>query len=485
MPDHKVPAFFFILTMKSAVRFFFFLHLSILIQSEVNSQSLYNNDFLSSSFHKNRREELRKLMPDSAIAILFSAPVRNRSNDNDFQYHQSPDFYYLTGLAQPHAILLILKKSVEVLHQYSNEFLFIAPRNKDKEIWTGKIKTLEEMKEIAGMNSVFLTTDFYSLSISDKDFSQVLYTILPKGIADIRNDTLDLFDLVNVFKTKFSFPPDNGDSFLLPGFLKKLREIKEAEEIVLMKKAISMSCEAHKEMMRVAKPGMTEYQVQASGEYVFKSMGSEFVGYPSICGGGENSCILHYETNRKKLVDGDLILLDMGAEYHGYTADVTRTLPVNGTFNKEQRLIYELVKTSQDSAFAKCKPGNEFNAPHQAAVSVIKSGLLSLGIIKDESEYKKYFMHGTSHYLGLDVHDAGTFSALKPGNVITVEPGIYIPLNSPCDSKWWNIGVRIEDDVLITSTGYENLSAQCPSDIKEVEEMMKQNPMFLKEDSFK
>ena len=454
--------------------------MSLLMPSGVMSQSLYEKDFLTPEFHQSRREELRKLMPDSSIAILFTSPVRNRSNDNNFLYHQNPDFYYLTGLTQPHAVLLILKYPVKLLDLYSNEFLFIAPNNINKEVWNGKNKTIKEMKAIAGMNSVFLTTDFYSLPVSDTDFVQILYTNLPKGIADIKNDTLDLFDLVNVFKTKFSFPPANGDSFLLSSFLKKLREIKEPQEIELMKKAISMSCEGHKEMMRFVKPGMTEYQVQAAGEYVFKSMGSEYVGYPSICGGGENSCILHYDANRKKLEDGDLILLDMGAEYHGYTADVTRTLPVSGSFNIEQKVIYELVKKAQDSAFAKCQAGNDFNAPHQAAVKVIQSGLLSLGIINDESEYKKYFMHGTSHYLGLDVHDVGTYSALKSGNVITVEPGIYIPANSPCDTKWWNIGVRIEDDVLITSMGYENLSVYCTSSIKTIEELMKQDPVFLK-----
>ena len=169
----------------------------------------------------------------------------------------------------------------------------------------------------------------------------------------------------------------------------------------------------------------------------------------------------------------------MGAEYHGYSADVTRTLPVNGKFSAEQKLIYELVLKAQDAAFSQCKPGNNFQDPHHAAVEIIKKGLVKLGIITEEENYNTYFMHGTSHYLGLDVHDAGTRTALKEGNVITVEPGIYIPENSKCDPKWWNIGVRIEDDVLITANSFENLSASCPSKVDEVEKMMKESPSYV------
>jgi Xaa-Pro aminopeptidase len=168
----------------------------------------------------------------------------------------------------------------------------------------------------------------------------------------------------------------------------------------------------------------------------------------------------------------------MGAEYHGYSADVTRTLPVSGKFSPAQRAIYEIVYAAQEAAFRECKPGSEFQAPHKAAATVIRQGLMELGIIKNEKEYRRYFNHGTSHYLGLDVHDAGTHEALKPGNVITVEPGIYIPEGSPCDPKWWNIGVRIEDDVLITETGFENLSAKAPRTVAQIEEMMKQKSIF-------
>jgi Xaa-Pro aminopeptidase len=324
-------------------------------------------------------------MPDSSVAIFFSAPVRNRANDNDYPYHQDPDFYYFSGFEQAECILLIFKNPILVNGQSTNEILYVAPKNKDKETWTGIIASPKEASSFSGIQMVLLTSEFWKLNITYKDFSQVLYRI-PTGVTNDKSDTLDLFDLVDIFKNKFSFPPPNGDTFLLRNYSKRLREIKQSEEISLIKKAINMSCDGHKEMMRTLQPGMTEYQVQSVGEYVFKNNGAEDVGYPSICGGGENSCILHYDANRKKLEDGDLILLDMGAEYHGYSADVTRTLPVNGKFNPEQKNIYDLVKEAQDSAFEKCKPGNGFREPHQSAVNVISNGLVALGIIDKKDD---------------------------------------------------------------------------------------------------
>ncbi len=202
--------------------------------------------------------------------------------------------------------------------------------------------------------------------------------------------------------------------------------------------------------------------------------GAEFEGYPSIVGAGANGCILHYETNNKPQVGNDLVLMDCGAEYRGYSADVTRTIPPSGRFSPAQRQIYELVLAAQEAGFAACKPGAAFQAPGQAAQKVIADGLRKLGIIAKDEDVRRYFPHGTSHHLGLDVHDRGGYDALLAGNVITVEPGIYIPEGSPCDKKWWNIGVRIEDDVLITDKGYENLSREAPRTVAEIEALMAQ-----------
>jgi len=265
--------------------------------------------------------------------------------------------------------------------------------------------------------------------------------------------------------------------------MSKLRGIKQPEEIAIMEKAVNMSVAGHNEVMKSVKPGMTEYQAQAVMEYMFKKNGSEYVGYGSINGSGENTCILHYETNLRLMKDGDLLLSDCAAEYHGYSADVTRTIPVNGKFTPEQKIIYELVLEAQDSAFAQCQPGKTFGEPHAAAARVIARGLQKLGIITDANnprEVGTYFPHGTSHHLGLDVHDMGVGrnGVLEEGALFTVEPGIYIPPGSKCDQKWWNIGVRIEDDILITKNGYRNLSAGSPRTVAEVEKMAKQKSIF-------
>jgi Xaa-Pro aminopeptidase len=415
---------------------------------------------------------LRRQLPDSSIAIFYSAPERVRSNDVNYEYKQDPDFYYLTGLNVKDAVLLVLKNKVTIQDVTFDEALFIPVRDKDREIWTGRMAGLEDAVKISGIENCFLTDNLPSLQLNDSMFSKVCFDRIPKGMIDDRNDTLDLFNLIDILKKKFNFDV-NRNNYDVISILSIMREVKLKEELTLMRKAIDITCEGDKEMMRKTKPGMTEYEVQAIGEFVFKSGGSEYPGYPSICGSGENGTILHYETNRRITKNGDLILLDMGAEYHGYSADVTRTFPVNGKFTPEQLQIYNLVLAAHDSAMSLCKPGSTFQTPHKAAVAIISAGLLKLGIIEKESEYRKYFAHGTSHYLGLDVHDAGTHTMLKEGNVITIEPGIYIPPDSKCDPKWWNIGIRIEDDVLITSTGYENLSIAAPLKANEIETLMR------------
>ena len=258
----------------------------------------------------------------------------------------------------------------------------------------------------------------------------------------------------------------------------RLREIKSEEELFLMRKAISITCEAQIELIKALEPKMTEFQSEAIIEYVFKTNGAEYPGFPSILGSGENSCVLHYNTNRKTMTGDNLLVSDVGAEYHGYTADVTRTIPVDGHFSKEQKIIYDIVLKAQLAGIKKCKAGNSFWDPNVAATSVVSQELQKLGIIRSPIGVRKYFMHGTSHYLGLDVHDVGTYLPLKANSVITVEPGIYIPEGSPCDKKWWNIGVRIEDDVLITKDEPEVLSDCIPKTTEAIEKLMQETSIF-------
>jgi Xaa-Pro aminopeptidase len=251
-----------------------------------------------------------------------------------------------------------------------------------------------------------------------------------------------------------------------------MREVKDSAELRLMRKAIAITVEGHREAMRNAHPNMHEYEIEALIEYGFKRRGAEDVGYPSIVGSSYNACILHYTTNRRASSTGDLVLADCGAEYHGYSADVTRTFPINGRFTPEQLTIYNIVLEAQDSGIAACRSGAPFKAPHEAALSVITRRLKAEGIIESDKQVKEYFMHGTSHYLGLDVHDAGTRGPLKPGVVVTVEPGIYIAEGSACDKRWWNIGIRIEDDILVTAAEPENLSGALPRTAKSIEALM-------------
>ncbi|RFP66909.1 M24 family metallopeptidase [Hymenobacter lapidiphilus] len=262
------------------------------------------------------------------------------------------------------------------------------------------------------------------------------------------------------------------DSGPLDDALNELRAVKTPEEIVLLRRAVRISAVGQQEVMKAAHAGLGERELQGIHEFVYRKYDAEFEGYPSIVGAGANGCILHYETNNKPLVGNDLVLMDCGAEYRGYSADVTRTIPPSGKFSPAQRQIYELVLAAQEAGFAASQPGAAFQAPDQAARKVVTEGLLKLGIIKQPEEARRYFPHGTSHYLGLDVHDRGSYGPLVAGNVITVEPGIYIPAGSPCDQKWWNIGVRIEDDLLITPTGYENLSREAPRTVADIEALM-------------
>ena len=469
------------MTTKSIIYFFAILLTSSSLLAQDFNYYRYEKDFISSAFHQNRREEVRKKMPENSVAVLFANPTRNRTNDIDYDYHQDPNFYYLTGFNEPNSVLLIYKNNITIDDKQVNEILFVPVREKSDEIWNGRRAGINGAQIISGVKAVFYAEDFIKRNSLFADTSlDILHLKMHKGIVNDKNDGCDLFELDEYFRTLINRNTSKGDSFKLNKILQELREVKTEEEIILMKRSISMTCKGFSAMMSKIKPGMTEYQVQAEGEYVFKKFGAETQGYSSICGGGENSCILHYSNNRRTLNDSDLILLDMGAEYHGYSSDVSRTIPVNGKFTENQKLIYELVLKAQNAGIKACVVGNEFSSTQKAASEVISEGLVKLGIIKSPDEFSRYFMHGTSHYLGLDVHDLGTRGVFKNGTIITVEPGIYIEENSPCDSKWWNIGIRIEDDILVTDLGPINLSEQAPRKVEEIEKIIGQTTLINK-----
>ncbi len=434
-----------------------------------NELGIFDTDLMSPSFHKERREKLRELMPANSVAIFYSSPIRNRSNDVDYEYHQDPNFYYLTGLKEPHSVVIIYKNKIKLGGIKTNEIILVQPRDASKELWMGKRMGVEGVKQILNFKAVFANKDINKLKLNLKKKDKVFFISDKNDTRDTRSNS-DLYDIKKLLLTEVE--NTEKDNFQLNKWMAQLREIKTEEELLLMRKAIDITCKAQIELMKKLNPEMAEYQSEALVEYHFKNEGAEHAGFPSIHGSGGNSCILHYVSNRRLFEQNDLLVSDIGAEYHGYTADVTRTLPVNGKYSKEQAIIYNIVLEAQTAGIEACVEGNSFWKPGQIAKEIIAKRLMELGIIKNASEVKKYFSHGTSHYLGLDVHDSGTYNELKAMQVITVEPGIYIPKGSDCDEKWWNIGVRIEDDILITNMKPINLSGCVPRTIPEIEEIM-------------
>ena len=358
------------------------------------------------------------------------------------------------------------------------------------EMWTGRRMGVEGVKEELALQEVFNNTEFEKYNIDFGTFDKVLFYEFED---DVRNTSTegDLYDLINSFKQKVGYSnkdnleleakANNIDLKFLDQIMKDLRGIKTKDELVLLRKAVDISCIAQSEVMKAMRPGMSEMEVQGLHEFIFKKYQAEYEGYPSIVGAGHNGCILHYIENYKPSITSDeMILMDLGAEYHGYTADVTRTIPIDGKFSKEEKAIYDLVYKAQEAAIQACKPGVNISRDLDQAIArkIINEGLAELGIIKNASDKHMYYPHGLGHHIGLDVHDKGNYTVLEENMAITIEPGIYIPDGAPCDKKWWGIAVRIEDCVLITKDGFELLSDLAPRRSEEIEKLMELPSLF-------
>jgi Xaa-Pro aminopeptidase len=483
------------------MRLLFALLFTLIISFVSFAQNGTPEDYLSKEFHKERREALRANMPANSVAVFFANPVRNRANDVDYVYHQDPNFYYLTGYKEPHAVLVIFSENQNVSEGTSyNEKLYVQQRNAQAEQWTGRRLGTEGAKTELGFENAYNGSEFTDSGIDFVSFDKVMYEDFRDDYRDTRNSA-DLYDLVQSFKTQIklvnNYTIENKtddievdantnieaetvktDTRTLSRLMAGLREIKTADELVLLKKAVRISAMGQREIMKAMHSGMSETEVQGVHEYIYKKYGSEYEGYPSIVGAGNNGCVLHYIENTKMKVENDLVLMDLGAEYHGYTADVTRTIPANGKFSDEQKAIYNIVYDAQEAGIKATVIGNTMQSPDTAARKVVYQGLIDLGIAKNASEARQYFPHGTSHHIGLDVHDPGTYGQLQANMVITVEPGIYIPIGSDCDPKWHGIAVRIEDDILITENGPINLSAEAPRTASEIEKLMKEKSVL-------
>ena len=459
--------------MKQLLAFFAFLTTINQIQAQENLPT----DYLSKEFHKGRREAFRALMPANSVAVVFSYPERIFSQDINYNYHANPDMYYLSGYKEADAVLLIFKEP-QGTEKY-NEVLFVRERNANREMWTGRRLGVEGAKSKLGFSTVYNGKDFNAFDISFKKFDKIIYDKIP---TDLNNDhsSFDLFGLIQIFKSKASITQENEASTdLFANITNSLRQIKTPEELDLMRKTVKLSCIAHNEVMKAVGPDMSENEADGIHAYVHRHYGAEGEGYPPIVGAGANGCILHYGENNATKIDNQLLLMDVGSEYHGYSADVTRTIPANGKFTEEQKAIYQIVYEAQEEVFKLCKEGTPIQALNTRSREIVAAGLIKLGIITDPKDSRIYYPHGCSHFLGLDVHDKGDYMGnLKENMILTVEPGIYIPANSKCDKKWWNIGVRIEDDILIKKDSYENLSAESPRKWEDVEALAKQKSTF-------
>ncbi|TDP00835.1 aminopeptidase P N-terminal domain-containing protein [Flavobacterium sp. 245] len=445
--------------------------------SQIHSQENLPTDYLSKEFHKGRREAFRALMPANSVAVVFSYPERVFSKDVNYNYHQNPDMYYLTGYKEPDAVLLLFKEA-QGAEKY-NEILFVRERNASRETWTGRRIGVEGAKSKLGFTTVYNGNDFNAFAIDFSKFDKVIYDKIPTDLEGNKTG-YDLFGLLQIFKSKAGITKENETSTdLFTKITNSLREIKTPEELDLMRKTVKLSCIAHNEVMKAVGPDMSENEADGIHAYVHRHYGAEGEGYPPIVGAGANGCILHYGENNSTKIDNQLLLMDVGSEYHGYSADVTRTIPANGKFTEEQKAIYQLVYDAQEEVFKLCKEGTPIQDLNTKSREIIAKGLIKLGIITDPKDARIYYPHGCSHFLGLDVHDKGNYMGnLKENMILTVEPGIYIPANSKCDKKWWNIGVRIEDDILIKKDSYENLSAESPRKWQDVEALAKQKSTF-------
>jgi len=435
-------------------------------------------DYLSKEFHAGRRDALRKIMPDNSVFVVMAYPTRTFSNDVDYFYHQNPDMYYFSGYKEPQSMLLIFKEEQKGTDGSAyKEIIFVQKKDPRAEQWTGRRLGTEGAKEKLGFTYAYNGEDFKNMKIAFSKFDKIIFDKFPDDAGSDNRNNADLADLIEQFKKIANIPAEipkesKYDTRLFRELTGKLREIKTPEEMDLIRKAVEISCRGQNEVMKAAQPGMSELEIQGLHEYVHKKYGAEEVGYGSIVGAGANGCVLHYMENTKTKIGTEMLLMDVGAEYHGYTADVTRTVPSNGKFSQEQKLVYNLVYEAQEAAFKILKDGAKWADASKAARDIIADGLLKLGIIKDKNEVGTYYPHGLSHHIGLDVHDRGFSQTLKKDMVITIEPGIYIPPNSDCDKKWWGIAVRIEDDALITEKGYELLSAFAPRKVEDIEKMM-------------
>ena len=424
-----------------------------------------------------RRRDLMGMIGANGIAVLAAAPERVRSRDTLFMYRPDSDFHYLTGFPEPEAVAVLIPGRPQ------GEFLvFCRERHPERELWDGFRRGPDGAKAAFGFDEA------YSMADLDERMPGLLANqpaLHYAPGADAAWDARIMAWLNQVraqARTGVSAPAEIRD---VRAPLDEMRLVKDDSELAVMRRAAAISVAAHERAMRATRPGRSEYEIEAELLYEFRRCGAQFPAYWPIVAGGANACVLHYRENDARLTDGDLLLIDAGCELDGYASDLTRTFPVNGKFSGAQRDVYELVLAAQASAIAEVKAGVRWNEPHDAAVKTLAQGFIDLGLCQgtldkviETEDYKRFYMHRTGHWLGLDVHDAGEYKAggewrrLEPGMVLTVEPGCYIRPADNVPLHFWNIGVRIEDDAVVTPAGCELLTAAAPKTIRAIESLV-------------
>jgi Xaa-Pro aminopeptidase len=447
---------------------------------------------LSSSYAGRRASLIAQIKAKGGgIAIIPTAPEVRRNNDADYPYRHDSYFYYLSGFTEPEAVIVLS------VGKTTQSILFCREKNMEREIWDGFRYGPEAARETFGFDAAFpieaLNTEmpklmadapalFYALGNDNK-----LDTQVQTWLASVRMQA----------RAGVVAPSTVHD---VNAMLNEMRLIKDASEIAIMQRAASISAAAHARAMRISRPGMHEYEIEAELLHEFRKHGSEFPAYTSIVAAGANACVLHYRAGNTVMQDGDLVLIDAACELGGYASDITRTYPANGKFSAAQKELYEIVLAAQAVAIAEVKPGKRFIDGHDAAVKVLAQGMLDTGLLDknkvgslddviNKGDYRQFYMHRTGHWIGMDVHDVGSYReatnqpvaegqekpwrVLQPGMVLTVEPGIYVRPNPGVPEQYWNIGIRIEDDVLVTTNGPEILSRDAPKTVAEIEAIMK------------
>ncbi|MBL1321165.1 MAG: Xaa-Pro aminopeptidase [Methylophaga sp.] len=426
---------------------------------------------------RRRRQDLMDIMGPDTIAILPNAPIANRNRDVDYNYRGDSNFHYLSDFDEPESVIVIIPG-----RPHGEYLLFCRERDLSKEIWDGYRAGQDGAIELYGADDSYPISDLDDILPGLLEGKEKAFYTMGKIPSFDQRMVGWLNHLRNASRQGKQSPTEIIE---LDHTLNELRLFKSKSEIKAMRYAADVSAQAHIRAMQFTQPGQWEYQVEAEIIHEFMKNDCRSPAYPSIVGGGENGCILHYIENNHRLKNNDLLLIDAGAEYDYYAADITRTFPVNGTFSEPQKALYTIVLDAQKAAIAEVKPGNHWNQPHEAAVAVLTEGLLALGLLKGKlsklikkESYREFYMHRTGHWLGMDVHDVGDYKVggqwreLEAGMVLTVEPGLYIRDPDHVDKKWHFTGIRIEDDVLVTKTGHDVLSKAAPKEVDEIEALM-------------